>query len=346
MPRRNDFLEGLLRGMYQGGIGNPSVNPDANRDPNAPGAGTVGKDHPVWNAVRSAIFPGARMAAASPYYQQPTGEIGMVPPKGTRPPGSVGIPADKGIPQLASQYKGKSSSTNVTWATADAADKKLGEGLYNGTLQTQALSWKDRGRGTKLAIEYALENNLPPYVSYAGDVKAGAARLYSSGKAAQTATSIDTALKHLGTLSNKYDDLGNLDERFLNIPLNKLKSYTDNPDVVAVEASLTAVQNELATAFKGTGATDQEIKEWRKSLSPDLTPRQQMGMLQTVDELLRGRLDALEYQRKNVMGSPISERELLSPSSRKVSKKIRNPLLPQKGTGAVDLGNGFSYTVK
>lgn len=217
-------------------------------------------------------------------------------------------------------------NSNVAWANATPQQQETAKGLYEGRIRPSDISWRERSLYTSLANEYAINNKLKPFVSYSGEVKAGMAKSLSSGKLGLNALSLNTALGHAASAMDAYDEIGNTDVNLLNVPINKLRESTNNAKITALEETLTALQGEAANIFKSSGATDQEIKKWEDSFSPNLTPAQAQAAISTFADLADSRLKAMEYQQTDVMRNSPLDRTLASPHSREVFQKVREPL--------------------
>lgn len=144
---------------------------------------------------------------------------------------------------------------------------------------------------------------------------------FTSGQGARNIRSLNTAVGHLETLRSKADALNNFSIPIANRVINAAESSLGDPRMVEFNNAATAVENELATVFKGTGATDQEVKQWRESLNASQSPAQFTGAINTAIELLGSRLDALKSQWETGMGKP-SDFEILTPKSRAIIQKL------------------------
>jgi len=140
---------------------------------------------------------------------------------------------------------------------------------------------------------------------------------FTSGKSAANIRSLNTAVAHLGTLSKKAEALNNAPVQIWNTIANYGLTATGDKRVVEFNAAANAVESELATVFKGMGASDQEIKAWRKQLSSSQSPEQLKGSINAIIELLSGRLNALRSQYETAMGKPYNF-PILNDKSRKV----------------------------
>lgn len=212
---------------------------------------------------------------------------------------------------------------SITWDTATPEDQALAKALYEGNVQPGHLGYRDRSVATKLANEYAIKNGFPAFQSYSGDVHAGVAKDFASGHEGRNVLSLNTAIGHLNSAMSAYDNIQNLDVRLLNTPLNAVRSQTNDPNIIKLQTSLNALHGELATVFKGSGGTDQEIGHWANVLTDNLTPKQALAAMQQAGDLLNSRLDALNTMRDTGMGRPASD-HLLSPHAKVISKAIKN----------------------
>lgn len=143
---------------------------------------------------------------------------------------------------------------------------------------------------------------------------------FTSGMAARNIRSINTAIAHLDTFLNQAKALGNRDFRLWNSAANRGQSQFGNPRLNNFNVAATAIQNELATVFKGSGATDQEIMAWRKSFMDANSPEQMMGVARTAWELMQGRANALKDQYQSVMGQQ-PKFSILSPTSKSILER-------------------------
>lgn len=231
--------------------------------------------------------------------------------------------------------KPASNTDQISWDNASAQQRSLAQAMYEGRVRPSDIGFRDRGKITLLANEYAGENGLPPFKAYSADVNATMAKFATSGKLGQNALSLNTALGHAASAFDSYKALEATNQAWLNTPINKLKKSTNDPNVVALGINLNALQGELANVFKNSGATDQEISHWKNYLNEDLTPDQYVGALSKIDDLLKSRLDAMEFQRSSA--SPGGSAPLISPHGKEISNKLSKgqnsqPTVTPKGT--------------
>jgi len=239
-----------------------------------------------------------------------------------------------GIPRedLAMMSKPQSLSTmnTSTYSTASDDDKRLARNLVDGKIRPSDIGYRDRGRIVSLASEYA-DMAGKPFQSYGGDVNAGMAKSLAYGKIGQNVISFNTALGHIGDAEKAYQQVGNTDQRWLNTPINVLKKQTNDPGIIALDLNLNAVAGELATAFKGSSGTDQEIGHFSQILTDNLTPSQAHAAMQKAGELLNSRINAVQNQQSSVMNSNGGQRKLLSPHGSDVMNQLKNNGLMWQG---------------
>jgi hypothetical protein len=168
---------------------------------------------------------------------------------------------------------------------------------------------------------------------------------FTSGKSAFNIRSLNTAVAHLGTLAKTAENLNNSPIQLWNTIANYGLTATGDPRVVEFNAAADAVESELAAVFKGMGATDQEIKAWKKQLDSSQSPEQLNGAINRIIELLAGRLDALRNQYEIAMGKPYEFR-ILSERSRETLKGMGvdiGRLDPGQPRKASTTGTGLPY---
>lgn len=145
---------------------------------------------------------------------------------------------------------------------------------------------------------------------------------FTSGNAARNIRSLNTAVKHLAALEQTGKALDNARLPAYNAVANTLSRQSGDKRVTNFKSALTAVTDELATLFKGTAGTDEQIKHWRASVSENMSPEQMKGQMETLAELVSGRLAALESQYESIMGRPAPPGAILSNESRNILERM------------------------
>jgi hypothetical protein len=154
----------------------------------------------------------------------------------------------------------------------------------------------------------------------------------TSGKTRNTIVAINTLVGHLDTLHDKMSALKNTSIQPLNWVKNTAASATGSAAPTGFRTTATAVENEMATVLKQTGATDQEIKQWREVFGMNLAPDQQRELFRTAIEIMGSRLGAIKDQYERGMGRPV-DFNMLTPTSRKILSKYGIDMTTLGATG-------------
>lgn len=157
----------------------------------------------------------------------------------------------------------------------------------------------ERQRLVSLASQYD-----PSYDSSSFPAKAAVIKDFTSGKSAQNVRSLNTAIAHLSALADAGGALGNTSFTPYNQLKNSISQTTGQPQVTRFNDSLNAVAGEMATVFKGTSGTDQEIKSWKDQMGSAQSPAQIQAGINQMIELMSGRLQALNSQYQTGRGKP------------------------------------------
>lgn len=264
-------------------------------------------------------------STSSVWRNSATGETTDQPP--TDPAGWVEYKVKPGQALQTLTNKGfRDNIASLTWDKFTPGEQLFAKNIYEGNTDLKNIGPREKTRYAYAANLYAEATGNPPFQSFGAATKAGVAKAFTSGKQGANVNALNTALGHLDTLKNVYSTLGNTDARLMNVPLNKLRQNANDPQIMKAITALNAVKGEAANVFKGTGATDQEIASWDKVFNENLTPAQMMGVIQTTGTLFNSRLNALQYQRDQGMGSRPGSGALLSPHAATLDKEMSAPV--------------------
>lgn len=184
----------------------------------------------------------------------------------------------------------------------------------------------------------------PEYNASNHKVREATRKSFTSGADAKNINSINTLVGHLGSLQESADKLGNTGSPLYNKVGNYLSANTvGNPALRDFNMKVGAVEGELAAVFKGTGATDQEIKAWRDRISASQTPDELKADISAAVELMGSRLTALQNKYQAGMGNIAQGLQILSPKSRGILSKMGvdvNQLEPGNITAKNDTASG------
>ena len=145
---------------------------------------------------------------------------------------------------------------------------------------------------------------------------------FTSGKAAQNITAMNTALGHLGSLSKAAAKLENRSFPLWNTVANMAEQATGDPRVKNFTLARNAVSNELMKVFRGTGGSVSEIEEWQNNIDSSDSPEQLHATITQATDLLRSRLEAMNDQYGRGMGKSGDPIQLLSPHAQQIYNKI------------------------
>lgn len=153
---------------------------------------------------------------------------------------------------------------------------------------------------------------------------------FSSGKTSQNITAFNTALQHLNTLNDLIPKLNNTPAGAFNAlaqPLEAATGINNNPNVAAFNNTKTALSGELATAYKSSGATQEEIDQIQRGISSSSNPDNLKAAVQSAVQLLGGKLEALKDKWGNSYNMPTDPqgpggRPIISPASQQILQKL------------------------
>ena len=157
---------------------------------------------------------------------------------------------------------------------------------------------------------------------------------FTSGKAGQNIKSLNTAVNHLDELNRLIPTLGNTSIQPWNAIKNEYGQLTGNPSVARFNMVKSALTGELATLFKNSSGTDQEIGNLARTIGSSQSPKQLHAVVGQAVQLMKGRMNALQDQWKTAFGEG-SDFSVISPRS----KKILDQLAPEEGGGQTDLSS-------
>lgn len=145
-------------------------------------------------------------------------------------------------------------------------------------------------------------------------------RDFTSGQSARNVTAINTAIGHMGTMSDLGNALQNKDARAVNALFNRIATETGNPKVTNFNIAKGAVGNELMRVFRQVGASEVETKDWESRWNEINSPQQIQEALRVGADLLDSRIESLNDQWRRGMNTDQGYPNLLSPKSQQVLK--------------------------
>lgn len=145
---------------------------------------------------------------------------------------------------------------------------------------------------------------------------------FASGSYSQNINSLNTAVGHLADIPANFSKLGNAGFTPYNAVKNALGSTFGSDAITSAGTNINAAVGELASTFKGGGATDQEIKNLG-SIGTNSSPSQAKGFVQTSINLLASRLNALTDTYTSGMGKAPTT-AFLSPTNMTALSNLKN----------------------
>jgi hypothetical protein len=123
-----------------------------------------------------------------------------------------------------------------------------------------------------------------------------------NGTGGKTIGALNTAIQHAGKLSDLIEKLDNSNIPMVNALVNPVKSATGNTAVSNFNTVAPQLAKEIERVWRGAGGTAGEIHDLIDTIGQNKGKQQQREALQQFVELAKGKLDALETQRDNVLG--------------------------------------------
>lgn len=160
----------------------------------------------------------------------------------------------------------------------------------------------------------------PTYDSTVAPARMAVRREFLSGMASRNVRSLNTVISHTGKLLDAAAALKTGDVQAVNRFVNWAKTQLGRPEVTNFNSAATAVIDEAGTVFKGTAATDEQIKYWERALNPKMSPDQLLGSVTTLADLFAGRFSALAGQYESGMGR--KDINFLNKESRETLRKM------------------------
>lgn len=211
-------------------------------------------------------------------------------------------------------------------ATLPAGDRNIVNGLIGGTLLLSDLSKRAQDYNRYLALAKQADPSFDP--TPGGARRRFEQQFMTNGQGGQTMLAANTAVDHMKTYRDLVDGLNNGNTQMLNGALNAIRRQFGDAAATNPEAAKTVLATEIAKAVRGAGAlNEQEEKDYQKILSTSQSPAQFQGTLDTLTNLMMGRVHALE-DRAKAMGVPDARvNEYLSPRARDALEYIKkNPI--------------------
>lgn len=161
-------------------------------------------------------------------------------------------------------------------------------------------------------------------------------RDFTAGKAAQNIRALNTAIGHLGHLAEQVDGTASHGFVPLNVAENTAMRVFGDPGPTNYDATASALAGELTAVYRGSGGAEADIKRYIDQFSPNASEAQKLGTIRNIVGLLKSRLDALNDQYRQGMGTTAQQLQLLDPQAQLIVHHLGGfdaAGAPQDGSG-------------
>lgn len=169
----------------------------------------------------------------------------------------------------------------------------------------------------------------------------------AKGKTSQSILALNTLAKHMETFDNTIDELKNGNIKPENAIINFAKDVTGDPTITDFKFAKEIVNSELERLLTGVGVTQQGMERVNKMLSTSAGYKQMKSASQLLKTIVRGRIEPLRTQYKNMMGEE-ENGQILFPESQKVFAASNNSDNIDSNNSSPITGktkSGLSYTI-
>ncbi len=136
-----------------------------------------------------------------------------------------------------------------------------------------------------------------------------------NAKIGMTRNSINTALGHLADVKELTSALSPSDFQIVNNTKNWWNAETGNPDITNLQFGLGQLATEIATVYKGSAPSTEEINSEKAVLGTQLSASQFKGVLDTAAKFLSSKITSSRYQYQTTMGKPLTS-SIIDPDKR------------------------------
>lgn len=147
-------------------------------------------------------------------------------------------------------------------------------------------------------------------------------RDFTSGKAANNIRALNTAIGHLGHLEEQIGGTASHSLVPVNAVENTILRATGDPGPTNFDATVSALAGELTAVYRGAGGAEADIQRYVQQLNPNASQAQKEGTIRNIVGLLKSRLDALNDQYRQGMGTTAQQLQLLDPQSQLIVQHL------------------------
>lgn len=232
----------------------------------------------------------------------PNGEVTNVTPAATAEVGGKSINLD-GLPPVSMSETGvpDAGSQNQFLQQLPPALAAQVKGISDGRIDISRVTSLRGGERQELAKLVSLYD--PTWDMSQTGARVATRKDYATGEMAKMASSTNLAIQHMAGMVEEHGKMNNSSYPAWNWAANKLSTQTGDAAQRSFETYRLGVADELAKAFKGVGALNQqEVEEWKHAISTSSSPEQLRGAVVSALHMLAARTDTYEQRYRNVMG--------------------------------------------
>lgn len=163
------------------------------------------------------------------------------------------------------------------------------------------------------------------------------AQAYSPGGTfGQQANALNTLINHANGWLTSVSGLHNTGSPLLNSIANRVAYDTGMgaQTLPAVQTNSQALADEIESLWKKGGGSEEQIKQYASALSPNMSPAAAKATISKVLELATGKLNSMQKQYTNAMGSGAQPLQFVNPQSQKIVESLDPDLAKAIGADA------------
>lgn len=190
--------------------------------------------------------------------------------------------------------------------------------------------------GAKSMAMAALATDFPGYDSTHYAEKVATVKDYApGGKDGQKYQSLNQLGSHLAEGDKLFSALGNTSFIPENQLINYAKQVTGNADINNASLAKAAISDETGRLMRGVGMSDAESEKYASALANSNSPQQFQGALNTIADLVGGRMKSLNFGYDQALGKPgAAAQKFIDPETKAILVKHSPGLAKDLGVSA------------
>jgi hypothetical protein len=147
-------------------------------------------------------------------------------------------------------------------------------------------------------------------------------KAFTSGKQGAQINALNTTAGHLKVLADAAEKLHNRDLPAWNAVANTFGKATGDPALTNFQAAIPAVASEMERIYRENGGSEEGIRAWKESLSSNSSQPQINGVLKTWVGLIKSKLDAMNDQYTQGMGTMATPLHMVNPHAKEAYDQL------------------------